>query len=112
MYVVKLPCMYSRIEPDPLVLGPVLNPASLEHGHVGHQVRERHYGPSAANGASHGLPDMGVYQSTGLLFYGFLILATRGQVQGLKINIDFGCVISTSLIKHLFLQQYLSTNIH
>ena len=41
-----------------------------------------------------------------------LILATRGQVQGLKINIDFGCVISASLIKHLFLQQYLSTNIH
>ena len=37
---------------------------------------------------------------------------TRGQVQGLKINIDFGSVISASLIKHIFLLQYLASNIH
>ena len=42
--------------------------------------------------------DIGVYQSTGLL----PDFGTRGQVMRLKTNIDFGCVISASLIKHLF----------
>ena len=38
--------MYSHVEPDPLVLGPVLDSAALEGvWHLGHHVRERDYGP-------------------------------------------------------------------
>ena len=46
MIILQLFTIYSHVEPDPLILGPVLNPAALQGvWHVGYHVWERDYGP-------------------------------------------------------------------
>ena len=71
--------------------------------------------PLCTGAQSNWIRDRGWRRSLPVNWFASLLLpdfGTRGQVKRLKTNIDFGCVISTLLIKHLFLQQYLSTNIH